>query len=112
NDGAVDSSAATVSITVTSGTPTLSIADSSVPQEGNNGCVNMVQMPFVVTLSAASADTVTVTYQTFNGTASGDATCNPTRSKGYISASGTLTFAPGDTSKTIPIQIVGDTAKE
>ena len=34
------------------------------------------------------------------------------RSKGYITQSGTLTFAPGETSKTVIVQIVGDTTAE
>src|SRR3989442_3391344 len=61
-------------------------------------------MPFAVTLSAAASQTVTVSYTTLNGTAG--------TPKDYVSQSGTLTFAPGDTSKTITVQIVGDTTKE
>src|ERR1043166_2482289 len=90
-------------------TPRLSVANASAV-EGNGGCTT-TPMPFAVTLSASSSQTVTVNYQTVNGTASGDATCT-TRSKGYIPTSGTLTFAPGETSKTVNVPIVGDTAKE
>jgi hypothetical protein len=68
-------------------------------------------MPFTVTLSAASSLTVTVNYQTLNGTATGDAVCG-SKSRGYIIASGTLTFAPGETSKVVTIHVVGDTFKE
>src|SRR5207247_10643981 len=91
------------------GKPSLSIANASVI-EGNGGC-NTTPMPFTVTLSAPSSQAVTVNYQTLNGTASGDSSCT-TRSKGYMTASGTLTFASGETSKTITIQIVGDTVTE
>jgi len=108
-NGGVDTSAAqALTITIT-GKPSLSIANASVI-EGNGGC-NTTPMPFTVTLSAPSSQAVTVNYQTLNGTASGDSSCT-TRSKGYMTASGTLTFASGETSKTITIQIVGDTVTE
>ena len=51
---------------------------------------------FTVTLSAVSGQTVTVAYNTSNGTASAGAD--------YTSASGTLTFAPGTTSQTITVR--------
>ena len=64
--------------------PSLSIADASAT-EGRT-------LSFAVTLSAASGQTVAVRYATSNGTASS--------SSDYTSTSGTLTFRPGDTSKT------------
>jgi len=57
-----------------------------------------------VQLSAASAFTFTVNYATSNGTA--------TAPTDYTAASGTLTFAPGETSKTITITTVNDSAQE
>ena len=57
-----------------------------------------------VSLSAASEKTVTVQYATADGTA--------TAANDYISATGTLSFAPGDTSKTVPVTIVQDTLDE
>jgi len=57
-----------------------------------------------VVLEPASSNTVTVAYQTADGTA--------TAGQDYQSASGKLTFAPGEILKTIPIAIVGDTAFE
>jgi hypothetical protein len=45
---------------------------------------------FTVTLSAVSAQTITVAYNTTDGTATAGAD--------YTSATGTLTFAPGTTS--------------
>ena len=59
---------------------------------------------FTVTLSAASSTPVTVAYATSNGTAAagGD----------YVAASGTITFAPGETSKTIAIVVNGDATAE
>jgi len=111
-NGGIDTSAPqTFVITVSAaGPPKLSIASVSVT-EGNGGCAATTPMPFVVTLSAPWTQTVTVSYQTLNGTASGDSSCT-SRSKGYITQSGTLTFAPGETSKTVIVQIVGDTTSE
>jgi hypothetical protein len=109
NGGQDTSAAQTFAITVTP-KPSLSMNSPSVV-EGNTQCNPMTPMPFVVTLSAASNLTVTVNYQTLNGTATGDVTCG-TRSRGYITTSGTLTFAPGETSKTVNVSIAGDTAKE
>ncbi len=79
--------------------PTLSI-NSVSKAEGNSGTTAFT---FTVTLSAASSETVTVNYATVNGTAS---------ATDYTSQSGTLTFAPGQTSKTITILVKGDNQKE
>ncbi len=59
---------------------------------------------FSVTLSAASPSPVTVRYVTAKGTAvpPGD----------YTTTSGTLTFAAGQTTKTIEVPVVGDTIAE
>jgi predicted outer membrane repeat protein len=80
--------------------PTLSIADVSA-NEGNSGSTPFV---FTVTLSAASASSVTVDYATANGTA--------TAGSDYVATSGTLTFAPGVTSQTITVDVIGDTTVE
>jgi aryl-phospho-beta-D-glucosidase BglC (GH1 family) len=81
-------------------TPSLSIGDVQV-MEGNSGFTDAA---FVVSLSAPSGKTVTVNYSTQDGTA--------TAPSDYTAASGTLTFAPGETSKTIHIQVRGDTVVE
>jgi hypothetical protein len=59
---------------------------------------------FTVTLSAASASAVTVDFAMANVSA--------TAGSDYVAASGTLTFAAGETSKTIPVTINGDTTPE
>jgi M6 family metalloprotease-like protein len=59
---------------------------------------------FTVTLSVASTSPVTVDYAT--------ADVSATAGSDYVAASGTLTFAPGETSKTIPVTINGDTTPE
>ena len=58
---------------------------------------------FVVTLSAPATEAVTVDYHTVAGTAG---------SADFTGASGTVTFAPGETSKTITIAITPDTLVE
>jgi hypothetical protein len=78
----------------------LSINDVAVT-EGNSGTINAV---FTVTLSPASAQTVTVNFATADGTA--------TAGSDYTATSGTLTFSPGETSKTITVAVNGDTFNE
>ena len=57
---------------------------------------------FEVTLSQASTTTVSVRYQTADGTAKAG--------KNYVAAAGTLSFAPGETKKTIAITVLPDSA--
>lgn len=57
-----------------------------------------------VTLSAASASTITVNYTTVSGTA--------TSPSDYNTVSGVLTFAAGQTSKTITVPIISDNIEE
>lgn len=80
--------------------PSLSIADVSL-KEGNSGTRLMT---FTVTLSAAAAGPVTVAYSTADGTA--------TSGSDYVAASGSLTFAAGETSKTIQVKVKGDKVAE
>jgi hypothetical protein len=80
--------------------PALSIADASVV-EGNAGTTTA---SFVVTLSAASGRTVTVDFATANGTA--------TAGTDYVAGIGNLTFAPGETTKTIAVTLNGDAIDE
>ncbi len=82
------------------GPPGISINDISVT-EGNSGTVAAV---FTVTLSAASGQIVTVDFSTGDGSASA--------LEDYTPQSGTLTFAPGETSKTISVAVLGDTFNE
>lgn len=65
--------------------------------EGNTGTTSA---SFVVTLSPASTETVTVAYATADDSA--------TAGSDYQPASGTLTFAPGETTKTITVLVYGD----
>ena len=59
-----------------------------------------VTMDFVVSLSRATSGTVTVEYVTINGTA--------LAFQDYQYKEGTLTFQPGETSKTVSVPIIND----
>ncbi len=77
--------------------PSLSINDVSFA-EGNSGTTNLI---FTVTLAAASNLTVNVDYATANGTAT-------LADNDYQAASGTLTFNPGEVTRTITVLVNGD----
>ena len=74
-------------------TPSLSINDVTVA-EGDAGTVTAT---FQVNLSAPSTQPVTVTFSTANRTANADVD--------YVGSSGTITFDPGETSKTITVVV-------
>jgi Calx-beta domain/Bacterial lectin len=78
--------------------PTVAISDVSV---GEGGTVDPV---FTVSLSSSYTQQVTVNYATADAT--GLATTD------YVAASGTLTFAPGQTSKTIAVPLRRDDLPE
>ncbi|MDF0553527.1 DUF4347 domain-containing protein [Kamptonema sp. UHCC 0994] len=96
----VTTSTATATIT-NDDTPSISIND-VVVTEGNSGTVNAA---FTATLSAASNLPVTVNYATSDGTAS-------TADSDYTAATGSVTFAAGETTKTINVAVNGDTKFE
>src|SRR5262249_45884383 len=79
---------------------TISVSDASA-QEGNSGLTGLT---FTVSLNAASTQTVTVNYPTAGGRA--------TAGTDFQSLSGTLSFAPGQTSKTVTVYAIGDTLIE
>ena len=80
--------------------PTIAINDVMVI-EGDSGTINAV---FIVTLSKASIETVTVNAIPSNGTAKAPVD--------YASGGATLSFAPGETSKTFSIPVQGDVLNE
>lgn len=77
------------------------LIDSFARSEGDSGSSSFT---FTVTLSHASAQTVSVNWTTVDGTA--------TAGSDYVAGNGTLTFNPGETSKTITVFVNGDTAYE
>jgi probable HAF family extracellular repeat protein len=80
--------------------PTIAITNVTVT-EGNSSTTNAV---FTVSLSNSYSGPVTVDYDTANGTASAGSD--------YQAISGTLNFAPGETSRTITVKVIGDRAVE
>lgn len=80
--------------------PGLSVSDESIA-EGNSGTTNL---NFDVTIAPPSTKTVTVQYSTSDIKAKAGID--------YIPTSGSLTFAPGETLKTVSVPIIGDTIIE
>lgn len=80
--------------------PRLSVSGNSV-DEGDSGSSSLT---FSITLSAEATTTVSVDYATADGSA--------TAGSDYASANDSLSFAPGETSKSVNITIFGDTAEE
>jgi hypothetical protein len=81
--------------------PRLTVSDVT-KKEGQKGTT---AFSFVVTLSAPSSAPVTVQYATADGTAT-------TAGQDYFATSGTLTFQPGQTSKTVTVSVRGDRTRE
>lgn len=79
----------------------LRISNALSRAEGNSGNSGLA---FTVTLTPASATAVTVAYATANGSA--------IAGSDYTAASGTLTFSPGQTIRTVTVNARGDTALE
>ena len=80
------------------GPASLSVADASV-QEGAGATLD-----FVVSLSRARHEATSVDYATSDGTATAGAD--------YTAASGTLTFATGETEKTVSVAVLDDNHDE
>ena len=78
----------------------ISIANTSVTE----GDASAVTASFTVSLSSAVSQAVTVNYATADVTAAAGVD--------YTAKSGTLTFAAGTTSQTIPVTVLGDTRDE
>ena len=84
---------------VTTG-PALFVSDVAVT-EGNTGTVNA---NFTVTLSPTATGPVTVNWATANGTA--------VAPSDFIAGSGSLSFAAGESTKTVTVLVNGDTSPE
>ena len=78
--------------------PAISIADATV-MEGPGATLS-----FAVTLDRASTATVTVGWETRDGSARAG--------EDYVGGSGKLSFAPGETAKTIPVTVLDDSHDE
>jgi 6-phosphogluconolactonase (cycloisomerase 2 family) len=80
--------------------PALSIGDAGIAE----GDADTRNATFAVTLSSPTSSTVTVNWASANGTA--------VAGSDYDTASGVLTFAPGETTKTVAVPVRGDTTEE
>ena len=87
-------------VTLVDNEPRISISGAA-SSEGNAGTTLLT---FTVSLSAVSDEPVTIHYATQDGTA--------IAGEDYLATSGTLTFAPGETTKTITVEVLGDTTPE
>ncbi|NYZ22416.1 cellulase family glycosylhydrolase [Azospirillum oleiclasticum] len=67
---------------------------------GSTTVPGQAEMAFTVTLSKAAAQTVTLDYTTTDGTAKAG--------QDYVAAKGTLSFAPGETTKQVKVTVLGD----
>ena len=89
-------------------TGTGTILDGAIPSLSITGAPNVNEaagtVTYTVSLSSASPATVSVNYNTVNGTA--------TAGSDYTAGSGSLTFAPGETTKTITVAITNDSVFE
>jgi hypothetical protein len=82
--------------------PRISISD-VFRYEGQKGQTTL--FTFTVSLSAPYDEAVTLSFRAANGTAKAN-------QGDYVGGTGTLTFAPGETSKTITIEVKGDSKRE
>ena len=92
-----------VTVTDDEGAASLSVDDASVA-EGDSGTADLA---FAVTLSPASDAEVTVRWATSKESAD---TAEPATD--YAAGSGTLTFAAGETGKTVTVAVTGDAVDE
>ena len=96
NSGAV-SNIAKVEITVSPPAVQVGIYDSTVVEGADD-------LEFVISLSAASAETIIVDYATSNGTA--------LAGTDYSAASGTVQFAPGEVRKFVTVSVLSNTVAQ
>ena len=96
----IEDAQATGTITNDDALPELSVNDVTVT-EGNGGVAGAT---FTVSLSAASGQVVTADWATADGTA--------TAGSDYAASGATLTFQPGETSKTLAVPVVGERTYE
>lgn len=90
----------TATITILNDDLTVSVSDASVIESD----FGHPKADFVLTLEKASAAPITVTYATQNGTAES--------LNDYDTTTGSVIFAPGETSKTVSVGVSGDKREE
>ncbi len=80
----------------------LSVSGGGEVTEGDSG--SSARAEFTVTLAPARRQEVSVSYATADGTAEAGSD--------YVAASGTVTFSPGETTKTVAVTVTGDDEAE
>ena len=93
-----------VSVTITEHTST------AISVESVRGAEGSASLDFVVTLDRAISTTATVQYRTVG--MAGNNAITATSGNDYTDASGTLTFAPGETRKTVSVSLMDDGLNE
>lgn len=86
--------------------PTLAIDDLSLPE----GHAATTGFTFTVTKTGATEQTATVNWITSGVTATGGVACGP--GVDFVSAAGSLSFVPSETTKQLTVQVCGDTDDE
>ena len=97
-NASISDNQATVTITDDDGAPAISVADASTSNE------NAAAITTTVTMSGASASTITLNWSTSNGTA--------TAGSDFTTAGGVIIFNPGETSKTVSVNVLADNLPE
>ena len=95
------------------GLPELSVINASATESGDG---TTRAMTFAVSVEPAPSETVTVSYETEDGTATGGEACPATPGDGgldYVSTSGTLTFGPEEaTTKDVEVTVCDDAVED
>ena len=90
--------------------PVINISDGeSIKIEEPLTSEDFVEVTFTVSLTEPSAKEITVQYESQDGGGLGDAA---TGNDDYVPISGTLTFAPGETTATLTVLVRGDSVEE
>ncbi|MBK9125589.1 MAG: hypothetical protein IPM16_21025 [Chloroflexi bacterium] len=99
-------------VTITN-TNLLPVIDVTVdPVTANEGTVTNTYRTVTFSLSTASVQTVTVDYDLLDGTFGGGWVPAIATDDDYIDDDGTITFLPGETEKTVTVEIIADTKYE
>jgi len=97
-------------VTILDSSPRISIAAPSFALDGRDGRGGV--LTFTVSLSTAYDRAVSVQFQTADGISTPGLADRAVAGEDYVAASGLLTFAPGETKKTISIQVLSNVIPE
>lgn len=97
-------------VVINDSSPRLSVKAANIVVDADDGRGSTLQ--FTVRLSAAYDQAVTVQFQTADGVSTPGLADGAIAGEDYVAATGAITFAPGETQKTVSIQVLGDTKPE